>query len=130
MTTITSDTVTVKKSSKEVFDFLADLNNLQQIMPEQVEKWTSSVNVCHFTVKGMASLGLKVIERVPNSKITLTQNGNAPFEYTITIHIEENELKSNVYIIFESDMNMMLKMMAERPLTNFVNMLVHNLEKV
>ena len=128
--TITSDTVSVNKPSKEVFNFLADLNNLQQIMPEQVEKWTSSADACHFTVKGMASLGLKVTERIPNSTIALTRNGNAPFEYTINCHIEENGLKSNVHMIFESDMNMMLKMMAERPLTNFLNMLVHNLEKV
>ena len=130
MTTITSDTVTVNKSSKEVFDFLADLNNLEKIMPEQVEKWTSTVDTCHFVVKGMASLGLKVTERVPNSKIALTRNGNAPFEYTITCYVAENGLKSDVHMVFESDMNMMLKMMAERPLTNFVNMLVHNLEKI
>ncbi len=111
--TITSDTVTVNKPAKEVFDFLADLNNLQKIMPEQVEKWTSTADECHFTVKGMASLGLKVIERVPDSKIALTRNGNAPFEYTITCHVAENGLQSNVRMVFESDMNMMMKMMAE-----------------
>jgi len=130
MTTITSDSVTLNKPAKEVFNFLADMNNLQQIMPEQVEKWTSSVDACHFSVKGMASLGLKVIERVPNSKIALTRNGNAPFEYTITCHISEDGPKSKVHMVFESDMNMMMKMMAERPLTNFINMLVHGLEKV
>jgi carbon monoxide dehydrogenase subunit G len=127
---ITSDTVTIKKPAKDVFNFLADLNNLEKIMPEQVEKWTSTENECHFTVKGMASLGLKVIERVPYTKIALTRNGNAPFEYTITCHVEENGLNSSVRMVFESDMNMMMKMMAERPLTNFVNMLVHNLEKL
>lgn len=130
MVIITSDTVSINKPAKGVFDFLADLNNLKQIMPEQVEKWTSSVDECHFTVKGMASLGLKVVERVPDSKIALTRNGNAPFEYTITCNIAENGVKSNVHMVFESDMNMMLKMMAERPLTNFLNMLVHNLEKL
>src|SRR5437763_818050 len=120
---ITSDTVTINKTAKEVFDFLADLNNLEKIMPEQVEKWTSTVDACHFTVKGMASMGLKVVERNPNSKIALTRNGNAPFEYTITCHIADGT-STNVYMVFESDMNMMLKMMVERPLTNFLNMLV------
>lgn len=127
---ITSDTVTINKTSKEAFGLLADLNNLQKIMPEQVENWTSTADACHFTIKGMASLGLKVVERVPDSKIILTRNGNAPFEYTITTHIAESDLRSNVYMVFESDMNAMLKMMVERPLTNFLNMLVHNLEKL
>src|SRR6185503_7014938 len=98
MTIITSDTVSINKPAKEVFAFLADLNNLEKIMPEQVEKWTSSVDACHFTVKGMASLGLKVVERVPDSKIALTRNGNAPFEYTITCHIGEEGGKSNVHM--------------------------------
>ena len=127
---ITSDTVSINRSSQEVYDFLADLNNFEKIMPEQVEKWTSSVDTCHFTVKGMASLGLKVTQLIPYSMIALTRNGNSPFDYTISCNISENDGKSCVNMVFESDMNTVMKMLAEKPLTNFLNMLVHNLEKV
>lgn len=59
MVRIESDEITVEKSDAKVFEFLSDCNNLQQLMPEQVTDWQSTVNDCSFTIKGMASLGME-----------------------------------------------------------------------
>jgi len=59
MTNIES-TVTIEKPVNEVFDFLADLNNHQQLMPENIYNWSSTKDEARFTIQNMAKLALKV----------------------------------------------------------------------
>ena len=77
MTRLESDKVTVNKTAKEVFDFLSDFNNYQRLMPEQVTDWKSTTDECSFTIKGMASLGMKMKEKTPNISIVIEKNGKA-----------------------------------------------------
>jgi hypothetical protein len=71
MTRIESEQVTVSKSPSEVFAFLADFNNYRQLMPEQVTDWESDTDTCSFNIKGMASLGMAIENRTPDSEIRI-----------------------------------------------------------
>lgn len=128
MTRISSDKVTVQKSSADLYNFLSDFNNFQLLMPEQVTNWKSTSDECSFTIAGMASLGMKIIEKTPNSLIKAGKHGSAPFDFTLSCTIADNDAASEVQLIFDADLNPMLKMMAERPLTNFLNLLVNKLK--
>jgi carbon monoxide dehydrogenase subunit G len=130
MTTLRSDQVTVNKSAAAVFGFLSDFNHFKDLMPEQVTNWNSTSDECSFTIAGMASLGMKVTERNPNTLIRAVRHGSAPFDFTLSCHIEDRQEACGVQLVFEADMNPMLKMMAERPLTNFLNMLVQRLQSL
>ncbi|MFM8432015.1 MAG: SRPBCC family protein [Bacteroidota bacterium] len=130
MTRIESEKVMVAKSAKEIYEFLSDFNNFEKLMPEQVTNWNSSTEECSFTVAGMASLGMKLIEKNPFSLIKAGKHGNAPFDFMLSCHINEKGNQSEVGLVFEADLNPMLKMMAERPLTNFINMLVNKMKSV
>ena len=128
MTRISSDKVTVQKSSADLYNFLSDFNNFQLLMPEQVTNWKSTSDECSFTIAGMASLGMKIIEKTPNSLIKAGKHGSAPFDFTLSCTIADSGVSSEVQLIFDADLNPMLKMMAERPLTNFLNLLVNKLK--
>lgn len=128
MTTLRSDKVTVAKPAKDIYDFLSDFNNFQRLMPEQVTNWKSTADECSFTMNGMVSLGMKVLEKTPHSLIKAGRNGSAPFDFTLSCHIEDQGASSAVQLSFDADMNPMMKMMAERPLTNFLNMLTERLK--
>ncbi len=130
MTRLESDKVTVNKTSKEVFDFLSDFNNYERLMPEQVTDWKSTVDECSFTIKGMASLGMKMKEKTPNSSIVIEKNGKAPFDFFLLCNIEDKQAQSEVQLIFDADLNVMLKMMASKPLTNFLNLLASKLKEI
>src|SRR4051812_5483999 len=78
MTRLESNKVTVDKSAKEVFDFLSDFNNFRKLMPEQVVDWKSTADECTFTIKGMATLGMKIVEKIPDSFIRVVKKGSAP----------------------------------------------------
>jgi carbon monoxide dehydrogenase subunit G len=129
MTRIESDKTSVKKSSEEIFNFLSNFNNFEKLMPEQVTNWQSNENECSFTIAGMASLGMKIVEKRPSDYIKVERNGNAPFDFTLECNINKNSnTDSEVQLAFNADLNPMLKMMAVKPLTNFLNLIVQKLK--
>ena len=74
---IETTTVNTANSQDAVYTFLADLNNLEQLMPEgKIENWKSDVDSCQFGIKGMATIGLKVIDRKPTNEINIESFGN------------------------------------------------------
>ena len=87
MTHLESDKVTVNKTPEEIFNFLTDFNNFERLMPEQVTDWSSTKDECTFTVKGMATLGMKIKEAVPNSSIIIQDSGKAPFGFFLNSSI-------------------------------------------
>lgn len=129
MTRIESDKTEIKKPAAEVYNFLSNFNNFQKLMPEQVTNWQSTEDTCTFTIAGMATLGMKIVEKTPNSIIKVARDGKAPFDFTLECLMKEKgNNESEVQLAFDADLNPMLKMMAEKPLTNFLNLLVTKLK--
>jgi len=132
MTQLQSDQVEIKKSPSAVFAFLSDFNNFEKLMPEQVVDWKSDGQSCSFTIKGMASLGMAIESTIPDREIRIRKDGKAPFDFFLTCKIEpaSTATHSLIQLVFDADLNPMLKMLAERPLTNFLNMLVKKFQEI
>ena len=126
MTQIESKIKNLKQTPAEVFGFLSDFNNYQSLMPQQVTNWESDQDTCTFTISGMASLGMMMEGRTPNSQIRIRKNGKAPFDFHLLCNISEvpETRGTALQLVFDADLNPMLKMMAEKPLENFLNLLV------
>lgn len=132
MTRLESKTVNIDKSPQEVFEFLSDFNNFQKLMPEQVTDWVSEKTTCSFNIKGMASLGMAHDSLTPFSEVKIKRNGKAPFDFFLTCKIDGSQdgTKSDLTLYFDADLNPFLKMMAEKPLTNFLNLLVNKYKDI
>lgn len=131
MTEIKSDLVLIHKSAEDIFNFLSNFDNFGKLMPDQVINWKSSTDSCSFTIKGMADIALKTSEKIPFSKIVWSTEGKAPFDFTLSsVLTDQKENQTNAQIILHADLSPMLKMMAMRPLGNFVNLLVNKLKEV
>ena len=100
-------------------------------MPEQVTNWQSTEEECTFTIAGMATLGMKITEKIPSSLIKVARNGKAPFDFTLDCIITSMDANNcKVQLAFDADLNPMLKMMAVKPLGNFLNLLVNKLSTI
>ena len=131
MTIIESEIVDIDNSSEYIFNYLADFNNFEKLMPPQVTNWTSTSEECSFTINGMATIGMKIIEKNPFTKITISSNGKVPFEFNLFVLLKEKDASHCTgQLTFESDLNMMMKMMVEKPLTNFFNMLAQKMKEI
>jgi hypothetical protein len=128
---IESEKVEINNSASAIFNYLSDFNNFEKLMPSQVTNWTSTTDECSFTINGMATIGMKIVEKAPFTKITINSNGKVPFEFQLFVLITEKDAGNCVgQLTFESDMNAMLKMMVEKPLGNFFNMLAHKMKDI
>jgi carbon monoxide dehydrogenase subunit G len=131
MTNYKSSTITVQKSQSQVFDFLSDYNNFGKLMPEQVTGWTSTNTECSFTIQGMASLQMKIIERRASDLISMESFGKTPIEFKLYVTIESISPDScTVLVSIDADINPMLKMMLDKPLTNLVEKLATKVPQV
>jgi carbon monoxide dehydrogenase subunit G len=130
MTRIESNLTPVNKDAASVYNFLSDFNNFESLMPEQVVDWQSTSDECNFTIKGMATLGMKMVEKTPNSLVKISSNGKVPFNFFLSCEITGEGNKSDVKLAFDADLNPMMKMMAVKPLTNFLNLLAGKLREI
>lgn len=120
MVTIQTEKSEIEAPASNVYTFLTNMNNWQSLMPEQVTKWESDEKACAFVLGGMASIGMRLGEQTPHSKIQLVSEGKSPFPFDLVVEISESgPAASAVVLTFNGDMNVMMKMMAEKPLGNF-----------
>ena len=126
MTTLESKQITIQQSPQQVFDFLCDFNNIGSLMPPQVEAFMTDGNSCTFTIKGMAKLAMEYASKTPVSEVVLKSFGKVPFDFRLRCTITESGEQSVLQLLLEAELNPFLKMMAEKPLTNFLNLLIDN----
>lgn len=131
VTKIESDKVEIANSAEKIFTYLGDFNNFEKLMPSQVTNWTSTTEDCSFTINGMATIGMKIVDKTPFSKISIVSNGKVPFEFKLFVLLTEKDENNCVgQLTFESEMNPMIKMMVEKPLGNFFNMLAQKMKDI
>lgn len=110
MTVIESE-VTVDAPAASVYNFLTDLNNHQQLMPENVVGWTATKDVARFNIQNMAKLVLQIASHNP-TEILINAVENPPFPLELKWQIKEAGTQTNVAFTISAEMNMMMKMLA------------------
>ena len=121
----------VAKSDKEVFDFLTDIKNFETLMPENIDKFeVLDENTFKFALKGMPEIVLRLKEQNPNDKVILgAASDKLPFTLTADI-IALGDNESEVGLSFEGQFNAMMAMMIKSPITNFMETLSTNMDKI
>lgn len=131
MTKIESKEVVVNADAATVFNYLIDLNNFQDLLPrDNVSDFTATKEMCSFKVQGGFKIGLELQDKFPNEKIVFKSSADSPFAFTLTVFIDEqNDGKCKGYQICDADLNMMMKMMVEKPLKNLFDYIADRLVK-
>jgi len=125
-----STKVTVARSSKEVFEFLINLQNFEQLMPENTQKFEVDGDSFLFALKGMPEIRLILKEKTPFSNITLGA-ASSKLPFTLSGNISEiSDTQCEVQLIFNGDFNPMMAMMVKNPLTKFIEVLAENISKI
>lgn len=121
----------IAKTTEETFNFLNDLSNFEQLMPENIQKFeVLNENRFLFALKGMPEIVLEKKEQDPFKKLVLgAASDKLPFTLTANIN-ELNTNKSEVILSFSGEFNAMMSMMIKTPITNFINTLSANLSTI
>ncbi len=125
-----SNSIISQKSQKELFNFLTDLNNFEQLMPENTQKFEVDGESFIFGLKGMPEIRLVLKERTEYSQIVLgAASSKLPFTLTVNI-LEIDETTCESTFDFEGSFNPMMAMMIKKPLQKFIHTLSENIENM
>ncbi|MFA6277060.1 MAG: SRPBCC family protein [Pedobacter sp.] len=129
--TIIESAVEINLPIDKVYNFLEDLNNHQQLMPENIYNWSSTADEASFTIQNMAKLAIKIANRVPNSEITAVPMEKPPFDVELkwTVIPNDNGGTTAKHII-SADLNMMMKMLAAGPLQKLADHQTKKLKEI
>lgn len=124
-----SPKVSLDKSAEDTFNFLSDVKNFENLMPENISKFEVLENDKFlFALKGMPEIILKKKETTPHSKIILGAAGGK-LDFSLIAHITEVETnKTDVQLMFEGEFNAMMAMMIKGPISKFIDTLAINMQ--
>lgn len=121
----------VDKSKKEVYEFLSDLSNFEQLMPDSIQTFeVLDEDTFRFALKGMPEIVLRRKEQIPHDKIVLgAASDKLPFTLTADLR-EITAVQTEVALSFEGEFNAMMAMMIKGPIGNFLNTLSSNMSSI
>ncbi len=119
--TVFESKISINKHIAEVYNFLADMNNHQQLMPENIQNWSSTTDDVCFNIQNMGSLSLKVESRTTNSEIKIIPFEKPPFDLELKWGLSSAGNNTEVTFVLSADLNMMMKMLASGSLQKLVN---------
>ncbi len=133
MVKIESKKVEIKRNVEFVYEYLSDFTHFSMVANDKIENFKATQDKCSFTIKGMTDMGLKILSRIPNESITITNDTDVPSSMPLNFLIifEFKKLEpyvSSVVVKMELDANPMIAMMVKKPLEKFVNSLADGMK--
>ena len=115
---------------EEIFGFVTDLRNFEQFIPSgTVADWEASKDQCSFRVPRMGNVHLRVVREERPLLVAYKGNALNNNDFDIVVHIRKNSSnKADVKVSLNAELNPMVKMIASKPIGQFLEMLVERME--
>ena len=130
MSSYKSDKIIVKKNGEDLFNTLTEFENLKNFLPANVEKFEVKGETCVIKVANLPEIKLNIHEKISNNFVSYSAS-QSPVPFLMKSFIEEIDNDSS-YLIFEIDieLNLMTKMMLEKPIKSFINQISNAASKL
>ena len=118
-------------SSEDVYAFVTDIRNFERFVPQgTISNWLSDRESCSFNVSMLGTVSLRLAEKEMFKKVVYNGDALKKNDFTLVLDIV-NSAKNTAEVIvsLNADLNPMLKMMASKPIAQFLEMLVNEMEK-
>ncbi|HPV16099.1 MAG TPA: hypothetical protein PKY14_01930 [Bacteroidales bacterium] len=115
----------------EIFDFVSDIRNLRQFVPENVvEDLVIEENACSFSVPAMGKVIIRLSEKEPVKKLVYSGNALQSNDFSLVLDIMETAGgKAEVMLRLAAYMNPVMKMMASGLVSDFLEKLIMEMER-
>lgn len=121
-----------EEKDEVIFKFLADFNNYEKLIPaDRIKNWESTADKCSFTVDGIGYAGLEIIEKEAHKLIKIRSDEKTMLQFTMWIQLKQlAEPDTRIKITLDVSINAMMLPMVKKPLQEFIDTLVEQLEKI
>jgi hypothetical protein len=118
-------------SDQELFHFVTDLRNFERfILQGTFGNWQADRESCSFSVPVPGKVSIRLVEKENYVRVVYTGDALKKNDFTLVLNItgKGNSL-TEVKVSLSADLNPMLKMMAAKPLGQFLEILISEMEK-
>lgn len=121
----------IDAGSSEIFDFLSDMRNFKRFLPEKtVQNWEASTDECSFEVTPVGRSVIKIMSKDPGNTVKYAGRGMNDTEFYIWVQLKElAEKDTRVKLTIKADLNPGIKLIASKPIKDFLEKLVSGMEK-
>lgn len=120
----------VIQESKLLYGFITDMRNFKQFIPgDSITNWQAEKNNCEFEVSPVGKTRLKIIDSEEYKYVKFEGDGLNNTSFFLWVQLKEiDTADTRVKITIKADLNPMLKMMAAKPINDFLEKLVSGME--
>ncbi|QJP34453.1 SRPBCC family protein [Nonlabens sp. Ci31] len=118
-----------QKNPEELYNFLIQVANFKNLMPEDTKFELKGEDKFLFGLKGMPEIALALTDKTPHSQVVLGSTSDK-LAFTLTCNISEAANGSEAKLLFDGDFNAMMAMMIKGPINKFLEQLANGLEKI
>ena len=130
MARIESKTVQLNAAPQAVFDYVKDLSNLYELLPQdKVTDWQGAPDQCSFKVSGGYKIGLAHKSNEAPNRILLESTEGSAMKFDLDIRMDEKEGGTSAGMTGILDVNPFMKMMVEKPLKNLFDYIASKLSE-
>lgn len=118
-------------SVEEVFNFVTDIRNFERFIPEgKIDDWHAERDSCSFRVPMLGTVNVELVEKEMYKKVVFNGNAlkNNDFSLELVILKSDNDT-AEVKVLLSADINPVLKMMASKPISQFLEKLINEMER-
>ena len=125
-----SRSVKLSCTAEEVFNFVTDIRNFEQFIPPgTIKHWQAERESACLNVPMLGTVSFRLAEKEMYTKVVYTGNALKKNDFSLVLHISDNNKNpSEVKVSLNADLNPMLKMMAAKPIGQFMEKLINEME--
>jgi hypothetical protein len=118
-------------SAEDVFNFVTDMRHFERFVPKgTIDNWQAEKESCSFSVSMLGTVSLRLAESGGGNKVVYSGDALKKNDFLLTLNISDYGITpAAVKIQLNADLNPMMKMMAAKPIAQFLEMLISEMEK-
>jgi len=118
-------------NSEEFFVFMTDIRNFERFIPNNsITNWYAEKEICSFSVSMLGKVTLRLAQKEKFTKVVFNGDALNKNDFSLTLNFSDGSGNlANVRAVLNADLNPMMKMMAAKPISQFLEMLINEMEK-
>lgn len=115
----------------EMFDFVTDIRNFKQFVPEgTIDDLQIEMDSCSFHISPLGKVSFNLSEKKPHSRVVFKGTVLQSNDFSLVLDIKENSTgRAEATLHLAAHLNPLLKMMAAKPIAGFLEKLIDEMEK-
>jgi len=115
----------------EAFAFITDMRNFGRFVNEgSISNWHAEKEACSFSVSMLGTVNVRLIEKEFSTRVIYQGDALSKNDFTIFVEISGGpSAQAEVNLSLSANMNPVMKMMADKPVKQFLEMLMQEIER-